>query len=180
MCYRIGFFRKRWKNVVGERISIRGEIIFRTMEQFLKISKTPFVQPVDRKERVESLLQKLDGEEKQLVTDLVNENKKLLGIVDYVRHFEYLASELKRYHKETKDRERKHVFLHALFMHTIAMSDNPGEIEAVKEYRAGMKHYFSDFEPTYVTRFNINNPETWKCFQEKIPSWFRQEKQKYS
>ena len=95
MCYRIGFFRKRWKNVVGERISIRGEIIFRTMEQFLKISKTPFVQPVDRKERVESLLQKLDGEEKQLVTDLVNENKKLLGIVDYVRHFEYLASELK-------------------------------------------------------------------------------------
>ena len=115
-----------------------GEVIFRTMEQFSEISKTPFVQPTDQNEGVKSLLQKLDGEEKQLVTDLVNENKKLLGIVDYIGkcnpHFQYLASELERYQKETKDRECEHVFLHAPFMHTIAMSDSPGEIEVVKEY----------------------------------------------
>ena len=82
------------------------------LKQFSKISKMPFLQPEERIEPVDSILQKFDGEEKH--TDLVNENKKIF--VDYIgrckHQFEYLASELERYHKETKDSEFKHIFLH--------------------------------------------------------------------
>ena len=149
-----------------------GNNMFRTMEQFSKISETPVVQPppTDRNERVKNLLQKLNGEEKQLVNDLVDENKKLRRVVDYVgmchESFKYMTSELGRYQEATKDRERKLVFLQAPFMHTIAMSDNPEKIEAVKQYRAGMKKYFCDFEPGYINRFDITNPQTWKFFHE--------------